>query len=497
MKLLSIISTLVLLGIASCRSRSDVTSIEIECSECKGKTVRIISPDLLEPKNIEIAKGQFDSNGKVTLQFNIPNDRYLSLGIDSSAYRAMYFFAGEKTEMVYAGKTPRFKGANSHFYQYLADFKLIVDSLYAVAEQRRAGADRIPEGEKAAFLERARLPVRRYEDLVKADNDLTAKHKEVLIFGAQNFSRSFDGSFRVGDDEATYEHWRKNGNEANGYAPDFFKTTPVASQGVFDGYFYFDLVNSELLRNLWHPIEFHLDESEDDYDDGTIGLRCAEVITKAGFPEPFSELLLAKNLYYCLRLTAVTPSVAELYDQFMKRFPGSTYVPALKRQFAESKSLSSGEPAKEINAFREDGRRFQLSELKGKVVYVDFWATWCGPCIEQFPHSRKLINQFAGNDGVVFLFVSFDRDASKWKEYLRKEQKMKGVHVIADRNSPSVADAYRVTGIPHYLLIDHLGNIKSANAMPPSQPETARVITGMLAARGSGTHLSALNSSAF
>ncbi|MET7257406.1 TlpA family protein disulfide reductase [Dyadobacter fermentans] len=408
----------------------------------------------------------------------------------------MYFFAGEKTEIVYAGKIPRFKGANNHFYQYLADFKLIVDSLYALREQRITSGRRIPEEENAAFREEARLPVRRYESRVKADNDLTPKHKEVLVFGAQNFSKSFDGSLGVVTDDATYEHWRRNGNEANGYAPDFFKTTPVASQGVFDGYFYFDLVNSELLQNLWRPIEFHLDESGADYDDGTIGLRCAEVITRSGFPEPFSELLLAKNLYHCLRQTAVTPSVAELYDQFTKHFPRSAFAPALKRQFAESKSLSSGEPAKEIYGFREDGRRFRLSELKGKVVYVDFWATWCGPCIEQFPHSRKLIQQFTNDDGIVFLFVSFDRDARKWKEFLRSK-KMKGIHVIADRNSPSVADAYRVTAIPHYLLIDHLGNIKSAYAMSPSQPETGATITGMLAARRAGAHLPAANSSAF
>ena len=113
MKLFWSISTLVLLGMGSCRVRSDMTSVEIECSECIGKTVEITSPDLLEPKNIQIAKGRFDSNGKVSLQFNIPNDRYLSFGIDSVDRRAMYFFAGEKTEIVYAGKTPRFKGANS------------------------------------------------------------------------------------------------------------------------------------------------------------------------------------------------------------------------------------------------------------------------------------------------------------------------------------------------------------------------------------------------
>ncbi|MGX5854133.1 TlpA family protein disulfide reductase [Dyadobacter jiangsuensis] len=496
MKLFWSISTLVLLGMGSCRVRSDMTSVEIECSECIGKTVEITSPDLLEPKNIQIAKGRFDSNGKVSLQFNIPNDRYLSFGIDSVDRRAMYFFAGEKTEIVYAGKTPRFKGANSYFYQYLADFKLIVDSLYAVREQRMTSGVSIPEDENEAFLKEARLPVRSYEGRVKADRELMAKHKEVLIFGAQNFSRSFDRSLGMVTDDAIYEHWRKNGNEANGFAPDFFKATPVASQGVFDGYFYFELVNSELLQNLWRPIEFHLDESREDYDDGTIGLCCAQVIARADFPEPFSELLLAKNLYHCLRQTAVTPSVVELYDQFTKRFPRSTFAPALKRQFAESKSLSSGEPAKEIYGFREDGRRFRLSELKGKVVYVDFWATWCGPCIEQFPHSRKLIQQFTNDDGIVFLFVSFDRDARKWKEFLRSK-KMKGIHVIADRGSPSAADAYRITAIPHYLLIDHLGNIKSAYAMPPSQPETGRIITEMLAARRADAHLPAVNSSAF
>jgi thiol-disulfide isomerase/thioredoxin len=478
------VPTVLLLGMCTCRNRSDVTTVEIDCGDCKGKVIEILSFDLLEPKNLEVAKGRFDSSGRATLFFDMPDDRFLTIGVDSADYRPIYIFAGQKTNIQYVGKTMKVKGSNGRFYTYLAEFRIISDSLLALADQKRTGSHQLREGERPAFFRGIRLAVRHFEDLVKADKELVTAHKEILLFYMQSFSQWLIDSFRVMETEETYTHWRKTGNKANGYAPDFFKRLPVSPDRVNSRfYFYIDLINSELLHHLWKPVEFHLDETGSDYDDGAVGLQCAQVITNADFPEPLSEFMLAKNLYHCLRLSAVTPSATELFDQFMRRFPRSVFAPALRKQFAESKALSEGEPAKDFMGFTEDGKPFQFSALKGKVVYVDFWATWCGPCIEEFPHSKKLIERFKDNDGIVFLFVSFDKDVEKWKGFLARKDRLNGLHVIIDRNEPSVADFYRITGIPHYLLIDDQGKIKSANAMRPSIPETADLLDELLALR--------------
>jgi len=67
------------------------------------------------------------------------------------------------------------------------------------------------------------------------------------------------------------------------------------------------------------------------------------------------------------------------------------------------------------------GQQVSISALKGKVVFINFWATWCPPCRAEMPSLNALYNKFKGDDRYVFLFISEDEDLSKAKTYLQKE----------------------------------------------------------------------------
>ena len=117
-----------------------------------------------------------------------------------------------------------------------------------------------------------------------------------------------------------------------------------------------------------------------------------------------------------------------------------------------------------------DGNQVQLSDFRGKILYVDIWASWCGPCRKQFPYARDLKKKFSKRQlkKIEFIYISIDTDYTKWKESLDKLN-LDGNQFISPSNKLNSASAYfGVSSIPRYILIDRQGNIINENAKRPS-----------------------------
>jgi thiol-disulfide isomerase/thioredoxin len=99
-----------------------------------------------------------------------------------------------------------------------------------------------------------------------------------------------------------------------------------------------------------------------------------------------------------------------------------------------------------------DGKRISLDDLQGKVVLIDFWATWCAPCREALPHVRDIAKKFDGQPLVV-LSVSLDTDENKWKEFVAKNE-MTWPQYFDRGFTGSVATSFNVHAIPHTFTID-------------------------------------------
>lgn len=126
-----------------------------------------------------------------------------------------------------------------------------------------------------------------------------------------------------------------------------------------------------------------------------------------------------------------------------------------------------------------NGKKVSLSDFKGKVVLIDVWATWCGPCKYQIPYLKRLEEEMRDSD-VVFLGVFLDegKDKQKWLDFIKKEQ-LGGVQLHAEGWGKITKD-YKIKGIPHFIVVDRKGNIVSTDAPRPSQPELKAILEAEL-----------------
>ena len=109
-----------------------------------------------------------------------------------------------------------------------------------------------------------------------------------------------------------------------------------------------------------------------------------------------------------------------------------------------------------------------IEKYKGKVVYIDFWATWCGPCRQEVPHSKVLSAHFAGKE-VVFLNLCCQSDKKSWEATIKSEQ-MTGDHYLLSTDEYNIlSKLFNIKGLPTYALIDKEGKIINKSAPRPSE----------------------------
>lgn len=139
---------------------------------------------------------------------------------------------------------------------------------------------------------------------------------------------------------------------------------------------------------------------------------------------------------------------------FIENSPYKLYGEFVKFAYHESRGIVVGMNAPSFELADKDGNIVTLDDFKGKVIFLDFWATWCKPCTRLLPAHKKLQSQFKG-DNVVFLYVSLDKNANNWRRYINKGL-FPGTHLFS---TEEMSKKYNVETLPYSLLIDTEGKI--------------------------------------
>lgn len=137
---------------------------------------------------------------------------------------------------------------------------------------------------------------------------------------------------------------------------------------------------------------------------------------------------------------------------------------------------SPGKPSPDFQAVDIDGKAYSLKDFKGKYLYIDLWATWCGPCQRELPYLKELEEKFHDKN-ITFLSLSIDHNKAKWEEKVRSGE-LSGVQLLIGRGS-AFQKAYNIDGIPRFLLLDPEGRIVSNEMSRPSSEDTERALNAL------------------
>jgi thiol-disulfide isomerase/thioredoxin len=203
----------------------------------------------------------------------------------------------------------------------------------------------------------------------------------------------------------------------------------------------------------------------------------------------YRSRLLAYNLYYRISSYTEYPmrlaEVGDFIEEFRKETFNDDLLPVIEklyaRQLSTIGSLKKGVIAPAFKLIDTKGKTVTLSDFKGKVVYIDMWASWCGPCLKEMPYMEALKKKFS-NRPIEMIAISIDTDKGKWLAKIAS-MKLDGVQLIDDKGSENskIAKDYKIHGVPHYVLIDKKGRIASAFApRPSSEVEIEKEINQLL-----------------
>ncbi len=154
--------------------------------------------------------------------------------------------------------------------------------------------------------------------------------------------------------------------------------------------------------------------------------------------------------------------IKKVVDEHSAKIPSTEYSQQYANKLAEYANIAIGSTAPEIKLNDPNGKEIALSSLRGKVVLIDFWASWCGPCRSENPNNVKLYNEYK-NKGFEVYGVSLDKNKEDWTKAIM-EDKLTWVHVSDLKFWSSEAAAkYKVESIPATFLLDKEGKIIAKN----------------------------------
>ncbi|MBK3518198.1 TlpA family protein disulfide reductase [Carboxylicivirga marina] len=168
---------------------------------------------------------------------------------------------------------------------------------------------------------------------------------------------------------------------------------------------------------------------------------------------------------------AGTNKGGEIFKAYKATVDDKTLLDKFDKKVNEFKNIVKGSPVPEFKFQDANGQSRSLEEFKGKYVYIDLWATWCGHCIEQFPYLKELKKEYKHNN-IVFLGVNNDRKLKSFTNYVEKH-KLEGEQWYVGQDK-IFSEFFHIASQPRFILLDPQGRIYDAHMLRPDNTEALK-----------------------
>lgn len=288
----------------------------------------------------------------------------------------------------------------------------------------------------------AKLPFAQYESIQnKVDSLILVKQNYLL-----SCRNSDDYVKKITAEVYDYPLWNKQGEELNWVYEHFFDYVDFSQ----NQYIYHYLTHEKL------EVYFQLLAKK---EQTFVEEKLHNLLSKSGKNELSKEIIYKSAIIGMMRLA---PDLsANIYQKFEKEYPKSMYIEILKPYLAPLLKTQIGS-IMEITLPDTSGKLFSTKNFKGKILIIDFWASWCGPCRMENPNMVKLYQAFK-DKGLEIVGVSLDRDSKAWKEAIRKDN-LSWIHISDVKGWQSAAAReYGINSIPQMFVLDKQGKIIAKN----------------------------------
>lgn len=445
MKKLSLIAMLGLgLGIA----QVDAAIVKVKVTDKGGDKV-VLTFNNKEKKEITL-----DANGNGTIELNDFNPQYVLMQYDRGR-RTLYLHPKKDLSMSFEGKTMwksiSFEGPGAQVNTYLNNGNL------KGLNFNDAGAEEAVYMLKSDSIYNANLEVMKAAKLPADFTKLEQERLKYFSYAGLPLFPVYHPYVTKKEDFKASESYYKRLKELTALDASLLSLTEY----------------KEYLTNAISSLGLNGEKTE-----GSDKLvKCQLQYTNANVKDPvLKEYLTNFAVSNYVKSNGVDNAAFAIAD-FNQNVKDAKLVEAFTKLCDQWKKIAAGQLSPDFKGEDMAGKMVSLADLKGKYVYIDVWATWCGPCRGEIPHLKKLEEKYHGKD-IEFVSLSCDQDKEAWKKMVTKDE-LKGVQLYIGSKSSFMED-YMIAGIPRFILLDKEGKVVSAQMTRPSNAETAQKFDELL-----------------